>query len=248
MQFVKKCLIPLAFWLVVWQLASMAVGMDLLLPGPWTVAKTLGGLVVTIRFWQATLLTLLRIFAGLLAGGVLGTVIAALTCASQWCDRLLSPAVKIIRATPVASFILLVLLWVYTGRVPGVISALMVLPVVWGNVSKGIRKTDPQLLEMAAAYRFGWRKTLALVYLPSAAPYFIAGVETSLGLAWKAGVAAEVLCHPKLAIGSQVYFARLNLDTPSLFAWTLVVIALSFLVESALVGLLRKAVERNGAR
>lgn len=244
---VKNILIPLAFWLLVWQLISMAVGTDLLLPGPWAVARTLAGQLVTARFWQITALTLARIFAGLLAGVALGTLIAVLTCASRWCDRLLSPLVRVIRATPVASFILLVLLWMYTGRVPGVISALMVLPVIWGNVSRGIRETDPQLLELAAAYRFGKRKTLSLIYLPSTAPYFTAGVETSLGLAWKAGVAAEVLCHPRFAIGTQVYYARLNLETPDLFAWTLVVILLSLLLETVLVRLMRKAVKLHGA-
>lgn len=246
MKIVKKVLIPLAFWLIVWQIAARIVGKDLLLPGPWTVLKTLGGLVVTVKFWQITALTLARIFAGMLAGAALGTVIAVLTCASAWCDRLLSPLVKVIRATPVASFILLVLLWVSTGRVPGVISALMVLPVLWGNVAKGIRETDPQLLELARAYRFGRGKTLKLVYIPSVAPYFTAGVETGLGLAWKAGVAAEVLCHPKLAIGTQIFYSRTYLETPDLFAWTLVVILLSFLVETVLVRLLRKAVRGHG--
>lgn len=247
MKFLKNTLIPLAFWLAVWQLAAMAVGKDLLLPGPWTVARTLAALVVTAAFWQTTALTLARIFGGLLAGVVLGVLIAVLTCASRWCDRLLSPLVRVIRATPVASFILLVLLWVYTGRVPGVIAALMVLPVVWGNVSRGIRETDPSLLELARAYRFGVGKTLTLVYIPSVAPYFTAGVETGLGLAWKAGVAAEVLCHPKLAIGTQVYFARINLETPDLFAWTLVVILLSLLLETVLVRLLKRAVKLRGA-
>lgn len=246
MKTVKNILIPLAFWLIVWQLAALAVGKDLLLPGPWTVARTLAALVVTAKFWQITALTLARIFAGMLAGAALGTLIAVLTCASVWCDRLLSPLVKVIRATPVASFILLVLLWVSTGRVPGVISALMVLPVLWGNVAKGIRETDPQLLELAAAYRFGRGKTLKLVYIPSVAPYFTAGVETGLGLAWKAGVAAEVLCRPKLAIGTQVYFSRTYMETADLFAWTLVVILLSFLVETVLVRLLRKAVNGHG--
>ena len=234
------------FWLIVWHLAARIVGRDLLLPGPWTVLKTLGSLVVTVKFWQITALTLVRIFAGMLAGAALGTVLAVLTCASVWCDRLLSPLVKVIRATPVASFILLVLLWVSTGRVPGVISALMVLPVLWGNVAKGIRETDPQLLELARAYRFGRGKTLKLVYIPSVAPYFTAGVETGLGLAWKAGVAAEVLCHPKLAIGTQIFYSRTYLETPDLFAWTLVVILLSFLVETVLVRLLRKAVRGHG--
>lgn len=247
MKAVKNILIPLAFWLAVWQLAAWAVGKDLLLPGPWTVARTLAALVVTAKFWQTTALTLLRIFAGMLAGAALGTVLAVLTCASVWCDRLLSPLVKVIRATPVASFILLVLLWVSTGRVPGVISALMVLPVLWGNVAKGIRQTDPQLLELARAYRFGRGKTFQLIYFPAVAPYFTAGVETGLGLAWKAGVAAEVLCRPKLAIGTQVFFSRTYMETADLFAWTLVVILLSFLVESVLVRLLRKAVNSHGA-
>ncbi len=248
MKTIKTILIPLAFWLLIWQLAAGAVGKELLLPGPWTVARTLAALVVTAKFWQITALTLLRVFAGMLAGAALGTVLAVLTCASVWCDRLLSPLVKVIRATPVASFILLVLLWVSTGRVPGVISALMVLPVLWGNVSKGIRETDPQLLELAAAYRFGRGRTLKLVYLPAAAPYFAAGVETGLGLSWKAGVAAEVLCRPRLAIGTQVFFSRTYMETANLFAWTLVVILLSFLLESVLVRLLRKAVNGHGAR
>ena len=258
MNSVKKIALPLVFWLAVWQVAAWVVGGSLangaglqekllLLPGPWTVLCTLAGLVGEGSFWLASGLTLLRIFTGLLIGVVLGTLIAVLTCVSVWCDRILSPLVKVIRATPVVSFILLVLLWVQTGRVPGVISALMVLPVVWGNVSKGIRQTDPMLLEMAKAYRFDGWKRLRLIYIPSVAPYFNAGVETSLGLAWKAGVAAEVLCHPKLAIGTQVYVSQLSLETPSLFAWTVVVILLSFLVETVLVRLLRKAVNSHGS-
>lgn len=260
MKAVKQTVIPLAFWLAVWQVAAWIVGdsrlfgpsglllkeWHLLLPGPWTTLCRLAELVVQAQFWQIAGLTLLRIFLGLLAGVALGTLIAVLTCVSVWCDRLLSPLVKVVRATPVASFILLVLLWVQTGRVPGVISALMVLPVVWGNVSKGIRQTDPLLLEMAKVYRFDAGKRLRLIYVPSVAPYFSAGVETSLGLAWKAGVAAEVLCHPKLAVGTQVYLSKLNLETPDLFAWTAVVILMSFLVESLLVRLLRKAVKHHG--
>ena len=258
MKIVKNVVVPLVFWLAVWQIAAWIVGGSLtdgaglqekllLLPGPWTVLCTLAGLVGEGSFWLISALTLLRIFAGLLIGVVLGTVIAVLTSVSVWCDRILSPLVKVIRATPVASFILLILLWVSTGRVPGVISALMVLPVVWGNVSKGIRQTDPMLLEMAKAYRFDSWKRLRLIYVPSVAPYFNAGVETGLGLAWKAGVAAEVLCHPKLAVGTQVYVSKLNLETPDLFAWTAVVILLSFLVETVLVRLLRKAVKYHGA-
>lgn len=241
MKLIKNILLPLAFWLAVWQLAALAVGKELLLPGPWAVTVRLLALAATAGFWRAAALTLLRVFAGMAIGAALGVLLAVLTCVSVWCDRLLSPLVKVVRATPVASFILLVLLWVSSGRVPAVISALMVLPVIWGSVSKGIRETDPQLLELARAYRFGAWKTLRLVRVPCVLPYFTSAAETALGLAWKAGVAAEVLCYPKWAVGSEIYRARLSFETADLFAWTAVVIALSFLVESALARLLRKA-------
>jgi NitT/TauT family transport system permease protein len=221
-----------------WQLGGK--GNELLLPYPLTVARALAELAVTAGFWQAVGLTLCRILAGLAAGTALGAGLALLTCASRWADLLLSPAIRVVRATPVASFIVLVLLWVHTDRVPSVISALMVLPVVWANVAKGVRETDPQLLELARAYGFGRGKTLRLIYLPSVQPYFTAGLTTAVGLAWKSGVAAEVLCLPKRAIGTQVLHAKLYLEIPSLFAWTVTVVVLSFLLESALTRLLRR--------
>lgn len=228
------------FWLAVWALAAAGVGKELILPGPALVARTLAGLVGTPAFWQTTWATLGRIFGGLLAGVLAGIVLAVCTSASTVLDWVLSPAVRVIRATPVASFILLVILWAPTGQVPAIVAALMVLPVVWGNVSRGIAQTDPLLLEAAAAYRFGRWKTVKLVYAPSVLPYFASSCHTALGLAWKAGVAAEVLCVPRRAIGTQVYFSKIYLETPELFAWTLVVLILSFLLERVMGTLLKR--------
>jgi len=260
-RFLRKTAAPLLFWLAVWQLSAMWVGRQaiaaawaagdtaaawqaaltgkaLLLPGPVLVLQTLWTLAVTPEFWLTAGASLLRIFAGFAAGTVLGAALAACTYAWGWADALLSPAIRVLRATPVASFIILILLWVRTGLVPGVISGLMVLPVVWANVHKGLSMTDPLLLEAGRAFRFGRWKTAGLVYLPSVLPYFASGCTTALGLAWKAGVAAEVLCLPRRAIGAQVYYSKLYLETPSLFAWTAAVVILSLVLERVLEGLL----------
>ena len=202
--------------------------------------RTLAELAITPLLWQSAALSLVRIFSGFLGGAVLGGLLAAACAAFRPARLLLTPAVGVIRATPVASFIILLLLWVTTGLVPAVCAGLMVLPVVWGNVYKGIVQTDPLLLEGAKTWRFGRLKTLRLVYLPSVLPYFASGCATGLGLAWKAGVAAEVLCQPKLAIGTQLYRAKITLETPDLFAWTAVVIVLSFLLEYAMGFLFRR--------
>ena len=248
MRRIGRVLLPVLFWLGVWQLAAAAVGQELLLPGPAAVGRRLLELAAGAVFWQTALASLLRIFGGLLLGVALGALLAGLTAWVPLLDWVLTPAVKVVRATPVASFILLVYLWVERGRVPGLISALMVLPVVWGNVTRGIAETDPQLLELARAYGFGRGRTLRRIYIPSVLPYFASGCRTALGLAWKAGVAAEVLCQPQNAIGTQIYNTKYYLETPSLFAWTLVVIALSFLLEWAVGGLLRRAEGPDGGR
>ena len=226
-----RILLPAAFGLAVWCRAAACVDQPLLVPSPIAVLRRLGELAAAPLFWRSTLVSLLRIFCGALAGTILGTLCAVLTSRFRLADWILAPAIRLVRATPVASFIILVLLWVSTGKVPGVISALMVLPVVWESVSAGIRSADPQLLELARSYQFSRRKLICYVYLPAVRPHFAAGVCTAIGLAWKSGVAAEVLCLPKAAIGTQVYYSKIYLETPSLFAWTAVVIVLSMLLE-----------------
>ena len=237
---VLRILLPAAFWLAVWWGVSAWVHMELLIPSPPAVLKTLAELSVTAAFWKSTGLSLLRIFCGTAAGILLGSLLAVLTVRFRIADLLLSPAIRVIRTVPVASFIILVLLWVKTGRVPGVISALIVLPILWESVAAGIGSADPALLEMAHVYRFGRRRTVRYVYLPALQPHFNAGVCNAIGLAWKSGVAAEVLCLPKMAIGTQVYFSKIYLETPALFAWTAVVILLSLLLEALVRRLLRE--------
>jgi len=237
-------LLPPAFWLGVWHLVALLVehsvqgqGNELLLPYPATVLAALLRLGATPLFWESVALSLTRILAGLALGVGMGVLLAVLTCASPLLDCILSPAIRVVRATPVASFILLVLLWTGRGMVPVVISALMVLPVVWANLSRGIRATDPQLLELARAYRFSRLKQARLIYWPSLRPYLSAALTTGMGLAWKSGAAAEVLAQPRLALGTQIYNSKLYLEVPDLFAWTVAVVALSLLLEK-LLGLL----------
>ena len=148
--------------------------------------------------------------------------------------------IRVARATPVASFIILAFLWIGKTQVPGFISMLMVLPVVWENTAAGIRSADPLLLEMAKSYRFGFRKTLEKVYVPSVAPAWRAGAVTALGLAWKSGVAAEVLCLPRLSLGTEIYYSKIYLETADLFAWTAVVILLSWILEKGFVALIKR--------
>ncbi len=236
---IRKLLIIL-FWLAVWALAAAGVNTPLLLPDPVSVFVRIFTLAGTSAFWNITALSLLRITAGIVFATVLGVMLALVTTASPFLRELLSPILTVIKVTPVASFIILVLIWLSRDFVPAVISAMMVLPVVWNNVSTGLRNMDRSLLEMAAMYRVPKLTRAKRIVIPSVMPYFLSAVQTSIGIGWKAGIAAEVLTVPMLSIGKMIYESKLYLETLDLFAWTVVVVCISLLLEVALTSGIRK--------
>lgn len=224
-----------AFWLCVWQLLALWVGNGLLLPSPVAVVVRLGQLALTAGFWKVTVLSLLRVLFGSALAVLLGVLLAVICCRWKLADTLFAPMVTVIKSTPVASFIVLLLLWLGRDLLPVVIVVLMALPVIWGNVCAGIRNTDPLLLRTAKVFNFTRRRTLRRVYIPSVMPHFLSGCRTALGLGWKAGIAAEVLTVPALSIGKLLMEAKLYLEVPDLFAWTLVVILCSLIIEKVLM-------------
>ncbi len=231
---VVRTILAALFWLAIWQITAVLIDKDLLLPRPYTVFSALLHTINDAGFWRTCCFSVLRILLGFGLGLICGTLLAFATSFNRVLDTLFSPMIRVIRATPVASFIILALLWLHTTILPGFISTLMVLPIVWGNLTEGISKTDPQLLELGYCYHFSRWKLLRLIYLPSLQPWLRSACLTSLGLAWKSGVAAEVLCQPREAIGTQLYFAKVYFETDQLFAWTIVVIGLSVLLEHLL--------------
>lgn len=232
-----KGLLALVFWLCLWAALAAAVGRELLLPGPLAVLRRLGQLAVTGGFWQTVAVSLGRILAGAVCGIALGVLLAALTCRFSLAKTLLSPLLSIAKATPVASFVLLLLIWLGRDILPSVIVVIMAAPVVWAGVAAGIENTDPAFLELGRAYGFGPGRRLRRIYAPSVKPYFLSACETALGLSWKAGVAAEVLAVPRLSIGRNLYESKLYLETADLFAWTVVVVLCSIALEKLFAAL-----------
>lgn len=234
-----KNLLATLFWVAAWHILSVSIGKPVLLPTPLQVIQRLGALMATAAFWQITAVSIGRILLGLASAMVLGVVLAVLTSASSLADALTAPVMTVIQATPVASFAILVLIWLDRDYVPVLICGMMVLPVVWSNVSTGIRETDRQLLEMAKVYRLPKWRVLRRVYVPSVLPYFRAACSGALGLGWKAGIAAEVLTVPKQSMGRMISEAKLYLMTEDLFAWTLAVVVLSLLLQKLMLRLLK---------
>ena len=233
-------------WLTVWQLAGMWVGEELLLATPMAVAKSLCALVTQSGFWGAVGFSLARIAAGFLLAAALGIALGVWAALSRPVRELIAPLLAVVKATPVASFIIVALIWVPSRNLSILISFLMVFPVLYLNVCGTMGQLSGEKREMAALFRVPLGRRIRYLYLPEMLPHFRSACSVALGLCWKAGVAAEVIGIPTGSLGEKLYQAKIYLKTPELFAWTVVIVAVSVAMEKLVLALLRLAEEKWG--
>lgn len=233
------------FWLLMWQVVYLMVGRDVFVPSPFSVFKTLMEMVQKEIFWETVGHSVFRVALGIFLSVLAGVILGIFSGLKSWLYILLNPLVSVIKSTPVISFIIIALVWFRSTNVPVFIGFLMCFPIIWTNTVMGIRQVDRKLLQMAKIYQISKKTIVWEIYMPSLVPYLSAAIITALGLGWKVGVAAEVLSHPRRAIGTELHSAKAYIDTPTLFAWTLVVILLSLLFETVFAKLIRKWVRRT---
>ena len=228
-----------AFWFLVWQLASMAVGSELLLAGPVAVLVRLSQLVPTPAFWTTVGFSLARIAVGFAVAFALGLALGLAAHRRPALAELLAPAVSFLKSVPIVCVIVLLLMWVGSARVSAIAVFLAVFPAIYFSVLEGRAAANPSLGELLRVMGVpGWRRFLADTW-QQLLPYLVATCRNACGMAWKAGVAAELIGSPRGSMGERIYQAKLLLETGDLFAWTIVVVALSWACEKAFLALLR---------
>lgn len=238
-QVLKKAgavLIALAFW----QLAAMLIHQRILLVSPIQVLLRLTTIWQTEGFFMSIWFTFYHIVAGYLLGVGFGILLAVLADRWSWIETLLWPWVITVKTVPVASFVVICLIWLSAKNLSSFISFLIVFPIIYQNMLTGLRTRDPKLTEMAAVFRVRGLRRLTMITLPQIRSYLVTACSITAGMAWKAGVAAEIIGTPNGSIGKMLYTSKMYLDTDDLLAWTVIIVILSVGFEKLFVWLLKK--------
>lgn len=219
------------FWLVLWFCLARAVDNGILLATPLETAGKALALMKEPEFYVCVGMSFLRIAAGFLAGLSAGLCLAVASFRFSWLEAVLAGPMRLIKAVPVVSFVILFLVWWGSSFLAVAICFLVVLPAVYVNSLEGLRNADPGLLEMARVFRIPAGSRFFYIYRPALRPFFVGALNISLGMCWKSGIAAEVIGIPAHSIGERLYLSKVYLDTAGIFAWTAVVILFSVLFE-----------------
>lgn len=231
--------VPVAFWLVVWQVASMLDSSGILLCGPLDALLALCRLSCTQTFWSSICFSTLRIVAGVLLGYIIAGALAAASWHTSTVRILLQPALLAIKSTPVACVVVILLIWTGAANVSVITVLLLVVPAIYFALCAGLDNMDAGQRDLFEIFGVRGRRRFFALTWPAVLPYLQAASSTVLGMSWKAGIAAELIGVPAGSLGERIYQAKLLLETPDLFAWTFCVICLSWLFEHGAMALLR---------
>lgn len=236
---IRKAVIIL-FWLMVWQAAAVWTDNQILLAGPLQVLDAFAENIMRPDFFTIVLHSFARIGLGFFLAFFAGAALGVVSCRFPLMEEALAPVVSALKSIPVASFVVLLLIWFGSGRLSFFISFLIVFPNVYVNMAAGLRNTDVKLLEMARVFEMGGGKKFLYLYRPALVPYLDSCLKVSLGMSWKSGVAAEIIGLPEASLGERLYMSKIYLDTAGLFAWTMTIVVISFLFEKAVLWLFRR--------
>lgn len=229
----------IVFWLLAWHLLALWVDNSILLVTPVQAARVFVESLGKITFWQAVCGSLLRIGAGFLMGMIAALSLAALAKRFWWLEELLEPLINLLKSIPVASFVVLLLIWWGSSFLAVAVCFLIVLPNIYINTLEGLKNADQRLLEMAEVFQIPFKNSFFYIYRPALKPFLLSSLKLALGMCWKSGVAAEVIGTPAFSIGERLYMSKIYLETAEVFSWTAVVILLSLCFEKVVLWLVR---------
>ena len=240
---VKKILLTslgILFWVAVWQISAMLLSKPYILPDVAETLSALGKIIVSDSFMTTVLSTIMRVVLGLSAGVLLGILLAFLTNRFPFLNVFITPIMSVIKSTPVASFIIILWILMDGSMLSVFVDFLMVMPIVWQNLSDGFSAIDRELSEVCDAFEFSYKKRLKLLILPTLSAYLFPALITSVGLAWKSEIAAEIIAYTKFSVGAMINDAKFNFETDKVFAWTIIVVIFSLILESLTKFLIRR--------
>lgn len=224
-------IVSLLILIAVWEIVSRIVRIDFAIPGVIETLTAFADLLTTASFWKIVFFSILRIFLGFLLGVLFAILITPLTVVSSFAKIFVSLIMTVLKSTPVASFILVIWILIGSANVPTVIAILIVTPIIWQNLYDGYFLIDKRLLEVGEIFKFSRKKKLKYIIAPSVIKFLMPALLSSVGLAWKSGIAAEIISYTKNSIGKEIFDAKSFFEGGQMFAWTLTVVILSLAFE-----------------
>lgn len=230
--------------LIVWMIGGILVDNSIKLPSLFDVLIRMKELMFSSVLYESFGYTLMRSLSGLVFALGCGIVLGLCSGINHKFEEYFYPIYLVLKSIPNISYILIVLIWSSNSFTMRVISFMVMFPVAYENVLKGIKSIDPEYLDVLKIYPQSLFDSIFRVYLPLISNYILASLSVGIGLTFKVGIMAEILGSVSPGVGRQFQLCRINVDMIGTFAWTLWLIILLVFLELLVSFLKRRWMNR----
>lgn len=232
-RFPRETLISLTAFAILWQMASIlspALGIpSFAIPSLTTIGHSFTQLSIF-----DIVLTLVRVIAALILSFAVGITLAIAMYASPTVDRYISPIVRLLMAVPVVSWILFAVLWFADVEFRIVFVLLVVCaPLFTVDLLDNMRDTSRDLRKMMRSFRPTTLQYFCKLIVPAILPGIFTSWKINLSLALRVVTMAE-LVGATAGIGHQLSIAQALFSVADVFAWTLTLVVLLFILEGCI--------------
>ncbi|MCD7839647.1 MAG: ABC transporter permease subunit, partial [Erysipelotrichaceae bacterium] len=175
----KKCLTCFTL-IVLWQMTSLIVDKEVILPFPGHVFLRMLDYLTISSFYSAVMSTLLRIFISFMLAMLIGVSLGICAGLNHHVYELLEPIMALLQTIPQIGYILILLVWLNSLQALIVIVMLMILPLFYHNTVSGIQHIDRDLKDVITLYHHSLFFNLRYAYLPLISGYLASAVSTAL--------------------------------------------------------------------
>jgi NitT/TauT family transport system permease protein len=215
---------------VLWQALSLILS-PVVIASPVDTVVAFGRLAADGQLWLDLGITLQRLVIGLLAGSLIGITLGVTAGLNRRWRSFLEPVRWVEMTIPAVVVAVLAMLWFGMGSVQAIfMTAFITMPFTYVNTLEGMRAVDERVIEMSRVYRIPRRLLLSEVYLPGIGSSIMAGLTLAAGVGVRAVILAEFM-GARDGIGHSLLVSWNMLETPELFAWILMSLALLAIIE-----------------
>ena len=233
-----KVVIPIIFWLAVWEASAIILDFSYFLPDIIATLKALVEILSSMATYEILFQTFSRVIASIVISAIFAVILAIISYKYEAVRIMISPLLAVMKSVPVAIFSVLFYVFIRGDIIPLIIASFMIMPMIWQNVLDGYDSIDKSLYEVCQSYEFSFKKRFKILIFPALIKYFIPAVITSVGFAWKAVISSEILVRTVDSVGLMISDSKYQMDTAASFAWTFLAIILSIALEKIIKKLL----------
>lgn len=228
--FVKKqYFISIVIFLLIWQISALIINNDILVPTLQEIFHSLVCILGSSKTYIYISITCLRVLKSFFISLFTALVISSLGYIFENIKKWLQPLMMLIKTIPNISYIILAIIWLGSEGSVSIVTFMILFPIFLQSFDSKLAEQKRKLSDVTRIYRSSFSELLKVVILPQLYIEILETSKTSISMGLKVAVMAEIIAAVRKGIGKQLNYARINLNTADLIAWTVIIIFISII-------------------